>query len=192
MRYILLLTALLASLAQATEYENRPPEGLERGGPDDDIMSIFGKKVIPVPKEQAFEYPNIKDLNEWAAIKFYQELKTNDYYLSLDSISVGTDEIVRYVITISPKAGGNKNTLFEGIDCKTDQFVTYGWGNQDNEWTKNSRPIWKVYTKNQYNSWQGSLADEFCKMGDPWPVETIRKSFKTHKLAGDCWGCKAK
>jgi CNP1-like family len=190
MRQLLLLTALLAGLTHAAEYDAHTPEGMEAG--DGRFQDIFsGKKAeIPIPQEQDFQFPEITQLKDWAPIKFHQEVKTNHYYLSLDSLTVGKDNIVRYVITVVPKAGGNKNTLFEGIDCKTNQYRTYAWGNADNGWTKNSKVTWKMLTKNQHNAWQGSLSEDFCKMGDPWPVETIRKDFTRDNKAGNCMGCR--
>jgi hypothetical protein len=190
MRKILLLTAMLAGLAHAGEFDNHAPDNMEpdSGG----LRDLFSKKKteLPIPVEQEVQYPDIKQLKEWAPIKFYQEVKSNNYYLSLDSLNVGKDNIVRYVVTVVPKAGGNKNTLFEGIDCKTNQYRTYAWGNANNEWTKNSKTTWKVLTKNQHNAWQGSLSEDFCKMDDPWPVETIRKDFTRDHKTGDCWGCR--
>lgn len=190
MRKILLLTTVLAGLAHAGEYDNHTPDGMEADSSG--IRDLFSRKKaeIPTPAEQDFKYPDITQLKDWAPVKFHQEVKTNNYYLSLDSLTVGKDNIVRYVVTVVPKAGGNKNTLFEGIDCKTNQYRTYGWGNAANEWTKNSKTTWKLMTKNQHNAWQGSLSDDFCKMGEPWPVETIRKEFTVENKAGNCMACR--
>ncbi|WP_297575805.1 CNP1-like family protein [uncultured Deefgea sp.] len=192
MHKILLLTCLLAGLVQAAEYETHTPNNIE-AGEGDGLMGFFKNKAPVIPTEQEIQYPDLATLKQWAPVKFAQEIKNNNYYLSLDSLSLGPDRIVRYVIVVTPKAGGPKNILFEGIDCKSNQYRTYAWGNPNqNEWQKSTQVKWKPLSKNQYNAWQGSLSDNFCQMGDPWPVETIRKDFTVDKQAGDCLGCRAK
>ncbi|MGL6041289.1 MAG: CNP1-like family protein [Deefgea sp.] len=192
MRTILLLTALLAGIAQAAEYDAHTPDGMESDGGG--LKDIFSRitAAAPIPQEQDFQFPAIEQLKEWAPIQFYQEIKSNTYRISLDSLSLGKDQIVRYVVMVTSKSGGNKNIIFEGIDCKTNQYRTYGWGNPKQEWTKNSKTTWKLIQKNQYNGWQASLADSFCKIGEPWPVATIRKDFNADKQSGDCPACRNK
>lgn len=192
MRYILLLTALLAGLSQAAEYETSSPEGM--GSNSNDFKDIFTRfnAPPPTPQEQEVQFPNISTLTEWAPIKFYQEMKSNTYSLALDSLSLGKDNIVRYVVAVTSKSGGAQNIIFEGIDCNTDQYRTYGWGNPQQEWTKNSKVAWKLIEKKHHNAWQASLAESFCKLGEPWPIETIRKDFKVEKRPGDCASCRNK
>jgi hypothetical protein len=192
MRTILLLTALLAGFSQAAEYDAHSPDGMEAdGGGLKDIFSRVNAPA-PIPQEQDFQFPKIASLQQWAPIKFYQEIKSNSYRIALDSLSLGKDQIVRYVVAVSPKSGSNQNIIFEGIDCKTNQYRTYGWGNPKQEWTKNSKVAWKSIQKNQHNAWQASLADSFCKVGEPWPIETIRKDFNVEKASGDCPACRNK
>ena len=76
MRQILLLTALLAGLTHAAEYDAHTPEGMESDSSRfQDIFS--GKKAeLPIPQEQDFQFPDIKQLKDWAPVKFYQEVKT--------------------------------------------------------------------------------------------------------------------
>nr|WP_314900396.1 CNP1-like family protein [uncultured Deefgea sp.] len=192
MRNILLLTALLAGFSQAAEYDAHTPDGMGAdGGGFKDIFSRINAPA-PIPQEQEFQFPTIATLQAWAPIQFYQEMKSNSYKIALDSLSLGKDQVVRYVVAVSPKSGGNQNIIFEGIDCKTNQYRTYGWGNSKQEWTKNSKVTWKLIQKNQHNAWQASLADSFCRVGEPWPIETIRKDFKADKQSGDCPACRNK
>ncbi len=192
MRYILLLTALLAGLAQAGEYDNRPPDSLSGNDSGIGVMHIIsGKKMaLPIPEEHDFQYPNIEPLKEWAPIEFHQAIKSNAYHIALDSLSVGKDQIVRYVVMVTSKSNGAKNIIFEGIDCNTNQYRTYGWGNPKQEWSKSSKVTWKIIQKNQHNAWQASLGDSFCKIDEPWPIETIRKDFNAEKPAGECPNCR--
>lgn len=192
MRYMLLLTALLAGFVHAAEYDNHTPDGMAADGGG--LKEIFSRvtAAAPIPQEHDFQFPSIAALQEWAPIRFYQEIKSNTYHIALDSLSLGSDQIVRYVVAVSPKSGSNKNIIFEGIDCKTNQYRTYGWGNPKQEWTKNSKITWRLIQKNQHNAWQASLADAFCKVGEPWPVATIRKDFNVDKQFGDCPACRNK
>jgi hypothetical protein len=176
MRKILLLTFLIAGIAHADEYSPKQP-GLPEGG-GRDTFDIFGKKILPVPNESAFNFPKLETLNQWAPIYFPQAAKTNKYAIDVSSINIDDNGIVRYVVAVSSKTGNAKNIIFEGIDCQTSQYRTYGWGNADNTWSINKTSVWKVFTKNTFNSWQASLAKDFCQLSVPWSIETIRSNFK--------------
>ncbi len=193
MRKWLLLALLLGGFAHADELgRTNPSLGRTNTGESESWLDIFGNSVKPTPAEQAFTFPDIQDLKSWAPIKFRQEIKTNQYHLALDSLTLGEDDILRYVVAVVPKQGNAKNIIFEGIDCNTHQYRTYGWGNPDGSWLKSSTVTWKKVSQNQHNAWQGALDDKFCQFADrPDSVEAIRKNFTIDRGPTDCSGCRA-
>ncbi|WP_348943625.1 CNP1-like family protein [Chitinibacter sp. FCG-7] len=146
------------------------------------------------PAEVGFVLPNIKDLTQWAPLDIPQ-LKNNSknsYFLALDSLTLNSDEIVRYVVAIKP-AGANITTLFfEGLDCASNQYRHYASASSTGDWRELKNSTWKINSKNGHNAWQGYLADEFCSFNAPWPLETIKKEFVANKWPADCSGCQTR
>ena len=58
------------------------------------------------------------------------------------SISVGPDDIVRYVVVASSRTG-TVNALYEGIRCGTGEFKVYARHNPDTGWTLAKDPLWR-------------------------------------------------
>lgn len=64
-----------------------------------------------------------------------------------DSIVVGGDGVVRYVIVMT-NATGNTNAVYEGIRCITDEVKTYARLNASGTWTLQTNPTWKSISDN--------------------------------------------
>lgn len=185
---MLMLCASVTSFAETNVRMERNGRGLPG-----EVVDWFNNQKA-APAEAAFERPNIKNLVEWAPLEFPQ-LKNNNknnYFLALDSLSLTDDEIVRYVVAIKP-TGGNVTTLvFEGLDCASHQYRRYASASSTGDWRELKNSEWKINSKNGHNAWQGFLADEFCRLDAPWPLETIKKEFVANKLPADCSGCQTR
>jgi hypothetical protein len=64
-----------------------------------------------------------------------------------ESISVGGDGVVRYVVVMTNSAGNN-NVLYEGIRCTSDEVKTYARLGSSGHWSIASNPQWKAVTDN--------------------------------------------
>jgi CNP1-like family len=59
-----------------------------------------------------------------------------------DSIVVGGDGVVRYVIVMT-NATGNTNAAYEGLRCATDEVKTYARLSASGSWSLQVSPVWK-------------------------------------------------
>ena len=64
-----------------------------------------------------------------------------DFFVDLESVSVGHDGIVRYTLLARSVAGAT-NITYEGIQCKSRERKFYAFGRQDRNWTIARDPRW--------------------------------------------------
>ena len=88
----------------------------------------------PVPAAPAFSR------NRLLAVDMPQRLSMS-IGLDPDSIAVGTDGVVRYVVVMTSQSG-NFNALYEGIRCTTREVKTYARTDSKGAWILNSKPVW--------------------------------------------------
>ncbi|WP_410499499.1 CNP1-like family protein [Chitinibacter sp. S2-10] len=196
MRAVLLILALcFSTTALASSQTGADPRGTSTSGDD----GIFGNTkewlngTKPIPVETDFAIPPIAELKQWAAFSFPQLGKKNTHKLSLNSLTVGADQIVRYAVAVKPANGDVINVVYEGIDCATGQFRRYAAATSTTSWKKSATSRWQAIQSNSPNAWQGYLAEQFCAFGgDPLKLEDIKKDFSSNKIPNDCLGCTAK
>ena len=64
-----------------------------------------------------------------------------------DTIAVGGDGVVRYVITMV-SSSGSTSAVYEGIRCITSEVKTYARFNAEGVWTMAKEPAWKALNEN--------------------------------------------
>jgi hypothetical protein len=64
-----------------------------------------------------------------------------------ESIAVGGDGVVRYVIVLT-NASGSTNAVYEGIRCITDEVKTYARYGASGQWSMLTNPAWKAVNDN--------------------------------------------
>jgi hypothetical protein len=64
-----------------------------------------------------------------------------------DSIALGADRVVRYVV-VARSASGTVNAMYEGIRCNTGEMKTYARHNPDTGWTRVQDAEWKPLSGN--------------------------------------------
>ena len=57
------------------------------------------------------------------------------------TISVGSDEVVRYVM-VAYNSEGSTNALFEGLRCNTSEIKTYACSSTADKWQTVAQPEW--------------------------------------------------
>ena len=96
---------------------------------------------------QAFEDPErwIEDLAEPPPLPDASSLLEFDlsvpdpqfrYLIDTESLTIGNDGVVRYVVAVEARSGSAKNLLFEGMNCATEQYKSYAYGSQGGEWRR--------------------------------------------------------
>jgi len=64
-----------------------------------------------------------------------------------DSISVGGDGVVRYVLVVT-NTTGTTSAFYEGVRCITDEVKTYARLGSSGQWTLLESPTWKPVSDN--------------------------------------------
>jgi hypothetical protein len=89
----------------------------------------------------------------------------NRYFVDAESISVGTDKVVRYTVVIEA-VGGAKNVSFEGMRCESGERRLYAYGHADGTWSKARNAVWEDIRFRSLLSYHKALyEDHFCPDG---------------------------
>lgn len=101
------------------------------------------------------DFPRAQNLVEFDA----GAATSNRYYVDVSTLSVGADEVVRYVVVVRT-SGGATNVNFEGIRCRAKERKLYAFGRSDESWGKSRIQDWQPIRPGSY---QASLYREyFC------------------------------
>ncbi|EJN02811.1 CNP1-like family protein [Herbaspirillum sp. YR522] len=87
-------------------------------------------QLPPTPQEQ-----NLAEfyLSPTATMKAFVDLK---------SVTVGTDNVVRYTV-VTKTDGGATNVVYEGMRCETWEKKSYAFGRADGQWSRSRRDQWQ-------------------------------------------------
>jgi hypothetical protein len=88
---------------------------------------------------------------------------TQKFFVDAKSISVGSDNVVRYTL-VSISQEGAKNVTYEGIRCETFEKKIYAIGEEDGSWARSRRNQWEGIVRGFANRQHAALAkDYFCE-----------------------------
>ncbi|HEX2604138.1 MAG TPA: CNP1-like family protein [Oxalicibacterium sp.] len=88
---------------------------------------------------------------------------TQKFFVDAKSISVGSDNVVRYTL-VSISEEGAKNVTYEGIRCETFEKKIYAIGEEDGSWARSRRNQWEGIVRGFANRQHAALAkDYFCE-----------------------------
>lgn len=86
----------------------------------------------------------------------------NRFYIDPESISIGSDGVVRYTLVIKGPGGG-ENISYEGMRCDLRQQKYYAFGRRDGSWSNARSSEWRRIEYRDMNRQHGVLyADYFC------------------------------
>lgn len=89
----------------------------------------------------------------------------NNHFIDAESISVGTDKVIRYTVVIVA-SGGAKNVAYEGLRCDTAERRLYAYGHADGTWSKARHANWEGIRLRSLLSYHKALyEDVFCPDG---------------------------
>lgn len=97
---------------------------------------------------------------------FYVSATTdNRFWVDLDSVSVGSDGVVRYTLLVRTGTGA-KNVSYEGMRCETRERRLYAFGRSDGSWSKSRGNQWMRIQEAVNNRQHAALFTEyFCPGG---------------------------
>lgn len=84
------------------------------------------------------------------------------FYIDGDSVSVGRDGIVRYVLVARSVSGNAENVSYEGMRCRSAEHKRYAVGRADGTWAE-AASAWRTHAP-----WHRELQREyFCPQTQP-------------------------
>lgn len=84
-------------------------------------------------------------------------------FVDLKSVSVGTDNVVRYTV-VTKAEGGAVNVIYEGMRCETWEKKSYAFGHPDGKWSRSRNDKWQQIKDRGGNRIDGALfRDYFCE-----------------------------
>lgn len=98
------------------------------------------------------------------------------FYIDTQSLSIGSDGVVRYALVIKA-AGGATNVTYEGIRCETREQKYYAVGQADGHWTRARNPQWRPIEVQERNRQHSVLfTDYLCAGGltERSPAHSVR------------------
>jgi hypothetical protein len=143
------------------------------GDEDDGIVDIFAPKPF---HETSVRLP--APPVDQAALPFVVGQSTLNFAVDPKSVSVGSDDVVRYTVIITSSTGA-RNVSFEGIRCYSRERKLYATlRTSDNTWTRNmskEEDGWLPMTSLAANAYGRTLAEDFfCEgRGIAGPAEKL-------------------
>ncbi|WP_034300895.1 CNP1-like family protein [Herbaspirillum sp. RV1423] len=99
-------------------------------------------------------------------VDFYvSPVATSTSYIDLKSLSVGSDNVVRYTL-VTKTNGGAVNISYEGIRCETYEKKIYAFGHPDGKWSRSRQDKWRRINDAGSNRQDAALYKSyFCQNG---------------------------
>jgi hypothetical protein len=137
------------------------------------LLLVFPKAVFPALFDNEFDekpwqeievrlpaFPQPENLIPFTV----GAIADKQFLIDEKSISVGSDEVIRYSLIVISSAGA-RNISYEGMRCVTAERRVYAFGQADKTWSKARSNKW-VGIRGGSNSHHVALfADYFCAIG---------------------------
>lgn len=106
-----------------------------------------------------------------------------EYFVAENTLSVGEDRVVRYVMLVRG-AGGAENLTFEGIRCATGESRIYASGRADGSWVPMKNSAWQPIGAEGFNRPRAALAYNYLCDGPAPPrdrAQALRMLKQPHR-----------
>ena len=144
---------LVAGNALAEKYQPTVGGGLFDMPSDTPALFVEGEVTMPaLPGDD-----NLAELRVSA-------VTSNRFFVGLDSVSLGADNVIRYALVVTTP-GGARNVSFEGMRCDARAWKLYATG-QNGAWVPARGSDWKPIESKTVNRHHAALwRDYFCPPG---------------------------
>lgn len=103
-------------------------------------------------------YPKAENL-----VPFASDVAGYQVFVDKTSISVGSDEVLRYVLVLKT-SGGASNVSYEGLRCGPQDRIAYAYGRDDGTWARSRRPEFQIMPAHSNRRYFRELAEGvFCE-----------------------------
>ena len=122
--------------------------------------------------ENKADLPAYPDKEKLVRIKFDRPDARFEFFIDPETLTVGDDDVVRYVLLLRSPSG-SENIMFEGIRCGSKDYKTFAFGTRENKFRQLRSPAWKEITKTSNNWFRYDLWKYyFCSMDERLKVIT--------------------
>ncbi|KAB2927097.1 MAG: hypothetical protein F9K30_04875 [Dechloromonas sp.] len=123
---------------------------------DDFVPQAWRELEVPLPG-----IPADQNLQPF----YVSAVEINRFYLDTESLSIGADGVVRFVLVVLTP-GGARNVTFEGMRCETRERRLYASGRQNGVWSKARSVDWQPINDAAINRHHAALfLDYLCPGG---------------------------
>ena len=145
---------MLLSLTAQAQYKTRDPADEN----DIDAPRFWNEVEVKIPNAS----PS-KQLKP-----FFVSINTTlAFAIDAESIELGRDDVMRYIIVITSPTGA-RQVSYEGIRCEKHEWRLYGNLQSDGQWRRNPGSKWQLIMPNSYNRYHSALVkDAFCENSIP-------------------------
>lgn len=117
-------------------------------------------------REQGWELPPIPDDGDLFEVQPIEHVPFFRFWVDGDSLSIGPDQVIRYVLVITADSGNARNLRFEGLLCEAQQYRTYARGGADGSWRQMRDSAWEPFAADPSDRIRVALKRYyFCKDG---------------------------
>jgi CNP1-like family len=114
-------------------------------------------------KEVEVELPPYPNEARFVQFKPRRNLENHSFFIDRDSVSLGTDRVIRYSVVVKSESGA-MTTSYEGMRCKTAEYKVYAFGLRNGEWTPSPDPQWRKIPALAADFRFGLYKDYFCDL----------------------------
>jgi len=160
--------------------QERTVQGLP---PTTDIDERYGITGEPLAPETAITLPATSKPVEWLTFKV-RNFGRHRFAIDPDSVTQGSDGIVRYSLLVRTK-GGVDNITYEGIRCATNRWKLYAIGRDNGEWSRLPAPVWRPVVTSDLNAVRYTLASDYACDRDGVPFRNAQMVAKRIRASND-------
>ena len=170
----LIVTGLLAYGLTAQEGEGLDPIGKGKGTwhqelPDAaDPWQEADARIPAYPKDK-----NLREIDVQIPDARYR------FLVDLESVSIGSDNVVRYSVVIE-SASGVRNVYYEGIRCRSWEYKTYAFGTTDGRLRRTKGSRWRLMQQRGIFGFRPQLAEAYLcnNLGYSYERKEMMAKFK--------------
>ncbi len=164
---VILVALMNAPVAMANDHADNPnkPDDLtpaEIAEPEEAEKS-WQEQQEPLPP-----FPRAQDL---IPVRADSGADGYNYYIDVNSVSLGADEVLRYTIVIQSPNGAS-NIVYEGIRCATREIKTLAYGTRGGRFARMPDPKWiYVFTQGPL-AYRNTLVERYTCDENGWAIDS--------------------
>ena len=122
-------------------------------------------------QEQLESLPSFPHAQDLIPVRADEADPGYNYYIDVNSVSLATDEVLRYTIIIQSPHGAS-NIVYEGIRCATKEIKVLAYGTRDGRFARMTDPKWiYVFTQGPLG-YRTTLVERYVCDENGWAMDS--------------------